>query len=163
MKSPVMPLLPVVSLAIGVKVNTVELTAGYSAVFLRMIEYYEGILFLTTNRDRNFDEAILNRIHLAVTYPPHDANTRSIIWQGLVERNFSLKTDCCWTEEAYTQLGQLKLNGREIKNTLRTADAFARSEGQSLSIMHIVEVLEAVADERHTAVIKKLSQIVTNN
>ncbi|KAF2177301.1 hypothetical protein K469DRAFT_742614, partial [Zopfia rhizophila CBS 207.26] len=35
-------------------------------VFLRKLEYFEGILFLTTNRVRTFDEAIVSRIHLAI-------------------------------------------------------------------------------------------------
>ena len=33
-------------------------------VFLRKLEYYEGILFLTSNRGIQFDDAILIRIHL---------------------------------------------------------------------------------------------------
>jgi SpoVK/Ycf46/Vps4 family AAA+-type ATPase len=31
-------------------------------VFLRKLEYYEGIMFLTTNRLKDFDEAILSRL-----------------------------------------------------------------------------------------------------
>ncbi|KAL4956503.1 hypothetical protein BDW69DRAFT_181509 [Aspergillus filifer] len=33
-------------------------------VFLRKLEYYEGVLFLATNRVMEFDEAVLSRIHL---------------------------------------------------------------------------------------------------
>ena len=38
------------------------------AVFLRHIEYYRGILFLTTNRIKTFDEAFLSRIHVALHF-----------------------------------------------------------------------------------------------
>lgn len=34
------------------------------ATFLRTLEYYSGIFFLTTNMLDNFDEAILDRIQL---------------------------------------------------------------------------------------------------
>lgn len=34
------------------------------SVFLRKLEYCEGIMFLTTNRVSDFDEAIISRIHL---------------------------------------------------------------------------------------------------
>jgi SpoVK/Ycf46/Vps4 family AAA+-type ATPase len=39
-------------------------------MFLRMLEYYRGIMFLTTNRVNDFDPAMQSRIHLAIKYPP---------------------------------------------------------------------------------------------
>src|SRR6266487_4835165 len=36
--------------------------------FLRTLEYYEGIMFLTTNRVQTFDDAIASRIHLMIKY-----------------------------------------------------------------------------------------------
>ena len=36
------------------------------SVFLRKLEYYQGIMLLTTNRVRDFDDAIQSRIHLAL-------------------------------------------------------------------------------------------------
>ena len=38
-------------------------------VFLRVLEYYAGILFLTTNRIGDFDEAFTSRIHMRLFYP----------------------------------------------------------------------------------------------
>ena len=38
------------------------------AVFLRHVEYYRGILFLTTNRVSAFDEAFLSHIHVALHF-----------------------------------------------------------------------------------------------
>ena len=40
------------------------------SVFLRVLEYYDGILILTTNRIGTFDEAFKSRIQLALHYPP---------------------------------------------------------------------------------------------
>lgn len=42
------------------------------SIFLRMLEYYEGILFLTTNRAENIDPAFESRIHLSLTYKEFD-------------------------------------------------------------------------------------------
>ena len=39
------------------------------SVFLRVLEYYEGILILTSNRVGTFDEAFRSRIQLALHYP----------------------------------------------------------------------------------------------
>ncbi|KLU92194.1 hypothetical protein MAPG_11140 [Magnaporthiopsis poae ATCC 64411] len=40
------------------------------SVFLRVLEYYSGILFLTTNRVGHLDEAFRSRIHISLYYPP---------------------------------------------------------------------------------------------
>jgi AAA+ superfamily predicted ATPase len=37
-------------------------------VFLRILEYYDGILILTTNRIKSFDVAVQSRVHLAIRY-----------------------------------------------------------------------------------------------
>jgi SpoVK/Ycf46/Vps4 family AAA+-type ATPase len=36
------------------------------AGFLRAMEYYQGILFLTTNRVGTFDEAFISRVHVSI-------------------------------------------------------------------------------------------------
>jgi hypothetical protein len=49
------------------------------SVFLRVLEYYNGLLFLTTNRVGTIDEAFKSRIHLSLYYPPLDkSQTRDI-------------------------------------------------------------------------------------
>ncbi|KAI0025412.1 hypothetical protein F4780DRAFT_328796 [Xylariomycetidae sp. FL0641] len=49
------------------------------SVFLRVLEYYNGLLFLTTNRVGSIDEAFKSRIHMSLYYPPLDkAQTRDV-------------------------------------------------------------------------------------
>ena len=36
------------------------------SVFLRIMEYYKGLLFLTTNRVGTFDEAFKSRVHISL-------------------------------------------------------------------------------------------------
>jgi SpoVK/Ycf46/Vps4 family AAA+-type ATPase len=55
-------------------------------VFLRKLEYYQGIMFLTTNRVRDFDEAIQRRIHLALKSPLLGVDTRREIWDNFLQR-----------------------------------------------------------------------------
>jgi SpoVK/Ycf46/Vps4 family AAA+-type ATPase len=50
------------------------------SVFLCKLEYCEGIMFLTTNRVSEFDEAILTRIHLMLRYDNLDQAARTTIW-----------------------------------------------------------------------------------
>ena len=42
-------------------------------IFLRMLDYYEGLLFLTTNRPDTLDYAIRSRVMLRLEYPDLDA------------------------------------------------------------------------------------------
>ncbi|KAK4246010.1 hypothetical protein C7999DRAFT_33565 [Corynascus novoguineensis] len=50
------------------------------SVFLREIEYYQGILFLTSNRVGKFDDAIISRIHVVIHYNGLNSESRAQIW-----------------------------------------------------------------------------------
>src|SRR5271157_2051610 len=58
-------------------------------VFLRVLEYFNGLLFLTTNRVEDIDEAIVSRCIALIKYLPPDAGGRRKIWQVMGEQ-FSL-------------------------------------------------------------------------
>ncbi|ETS78286.1 hypothetical protein PFICI_10348 [Pestalotiopsis fici W106-1] len=56
------------------------------SVFLRHLEYYSGILFLTTNIVGIIDEAFKSRIHVALRYDAIDAVSTKRIWNNLLDR-----------------------------------------------------------------------------
>ena len=47
-----------------------------------------------------------------------------------------------FSEEDYTTLARHDLNGRQIKNTVRTAQALAVNRGEPLAMSHIRQVLD---------------------
>ncbi|KAF6817577.1 AAA family ATPase [Colletotrichum sojae] len=118
------------------------------AVFLRLIEYYDGMLFLITNRFDDFDNAFYNRIHVSIRYRPLQAPERTNIWRQHLTRA-SRRSDGGggsggspkWSEEAYGLLGQIKTNGRDIRNYTRTAYGYARALGEDLGIRHVITVI----------------------
>ncbi|RYC56990.1 hypothetical protein CHU98_g9218, partial [Xylaria longipes] len=59
---------------------------GLVSVFLRALEYYRGVLFLTTNRVQTFDAAFTSRIHVALHYGPLTNTDRERIWSNGFER-----------------------------------------------------------------------------
>jgi len=92
------------------------------AGFLRALEYFRGILFLTTNRVGTFDEAFISRIHVPVYYAEFDDEQRARIWDRFFEK---LEEDreatmrILQSTKDYTQsqeLQDLEWNGREIRN-----------------------------------------------
>ena len=50
-------------------------------VFLRVLEYFNGLLFLTTNRVDDIDEAIVSRCIALIKYHPPNREARCRIWQ----------------------------------------------------------------------------------
>jgi len=119
-------------------------TADRHKVFLRLLEYYEGILFLTTNRIGSFDKAFKSRIHLAVKYHPLDPSARSKLWELFI-RNTYPDSNLRWMDKAcLKRLGAINLNGREIKNAFRTSHALAVYSGKEFSASHIDMALEGI-------------------
>lgn len=51
-----------------------------------MLEYYSGILFLTTNRVGTLDEAFKSRIHMSLYYPPLDREQTIQIFEMNIDR-----------------------------------------------------------------------------
>ena len=56
------------------------------SVFLRLIENYFGILFLTTNRGESIDTAFDSRIHLHLDYHELEAEDRAKVWTESLRR-----------------------------------------------------------------------------
>ena len=56
------------------------------------MEYYEGLLFLTTNRFSDLDTAFSNRIHASIEYTPHDKQARKNIWRQILHDSIRLLT-----------------------------------------------------------------------
>ncbi|XXH03772.1 hypothetical protein Hte_010178 [Hypoxylon texense] len=92
------------------------------SVFLRELEYYQGILLLTTNQAEVIDEAFQSRIHLSLQYPSLGAAARLRIWENFManaRRYKSIKVDV--NQGDLRRLAETPLNGRQIKNTVSIA------------------------------------------
>lgn len=50
------------------------------SVLLRVLDYYEGIIIMTTNRIKAIDVAVISRIHLAVRYDDINSGQRASIF-----------------------------------------------------------------------------------
>ena len=104
---------------------------AFVTVFLRTLEYYEGILFLTSNRVEEFDPAFSSRIHLKARFAAPTSTTRALIWKNLLTTVEGCQE---WDRSVFERLGHdLDLNGREIKNLIRPALTVAVSKGIPLS------------------------------
>ncbi|KAI5065755.1 hypothetical protein GOP47_0018379 [Adiantum capillus-veneris] len=103
-----------------------------TGVFLRLLEYYAGVLFLTTNRVRAFDQAFLSRISLCIRYSALDDQRRSLIWKSLLGRAGLDTSQVTETSIASLVLCGQPFNGREIRNIVTLANTWAESRAQPL-------------------------------
>lgn len=92
-------------------------------VFLRVLEYFNGLLFLTTNRVDDIDEAIISRCIAMIKYQPPDHADRLRIWQ-VMTRQFALDVP----DELIATLVALfpHATGRDIKGLSKLVAKFCQ-------------------------------------
>jgi hypothetical protein len=87
-------------------------------VFLRVLEYYRGVLFMTTNRGTVTDDAIISRLTARFIYQNPDFNAQMKLWKVLAEQN-NIELNDKEIQPIVTKYPHL--SGRDIKNLLKLA------------------------------------------
>ncbi|KAI9370165.1 P-loop containing nucleoside triphosphate hydrolase protein [Aspergillus egyptiacus] len=101
------------------------------SVFLRVLEYYQGIMFLTTNQIAQFDIAIPSRIHVALKYESLKKEQMQKIFEGFLDPldNKNLIEDYEgvkeWLAEDVYGIG---FDGRQIRNIVSIGLGLARAD-----------------------------------
>ncbi|KAK7994126.1 Mss4-like protein [Apiospora arundinis] len=144
---------------------------GLVAVFLRVLEYYTGILFLTTNRIGDFDEAFASRIHMSLYYPELDEMKTKKVFKlnmDLIQERFErqgrrvsydMSSMLNFAEQHYRE-HQLynRWNGRQIRNACQTALALAEYDSHGGRIIQDDEAEDNTLVElqlRHFQLVQK--------
>ena len=112
-----------------------------------MLEYFPGVLFLTTSRAGDLDEAVASRIHMSLYYPKLDLDKTREIFKvnlDLIRERFEKQgrkdavvfedqvildfAERHYTENAPVRQRRLRWDGRQIRNACQTALAMAELE-----------------------------------
>ncbi|KAJ4268901.1 hypothetical protein NW762_002972 [Fusarium torreyae] len=116
------------------------------SVFLRALEYYEGILILTTNRVGTFDEAFKSRIQLALRYEKLKDYQRKQIWRNFLDRLRGLgedqNIDFDNIELHLDELAQYPMNGRQIRNSITTGRQLAKYKQKKMTFSHLKRAID---------------------
>ncbi|KAF6811844.1 hypothetical protein CMUS01_13183 [Colletotrichum musicola] len=118
------------------------------SVFLRVLEYYEGILILTSNRVGSFDEAFKSRIQVAIHYDNLTKKSRRQIWQNffeMIEESPNEDANMVELERRLDELASQEMNGRQIRNALLTARQLAKHRKERLDWEHLSQVMKTSA------------------
>ncbi|KAL4739348.1 P-loop containing nucleoside triphosphate hydrolase protein [Aspergillus similis] len=122
------------------------------SVFLRVLEYYHGILILTSNRIGTFDSAFKSRFQLAIHYPTLNVTGRREIWRNFIKGLSKTLPDVNidGLMGRIDDLSQVNLNGRQIRNTVQTALQLADFRKETLDYRHFERVIKVVEEfEKH--------------
>ncbi|KAJ5999258.1 hypothetical protein N7451_007068 [Penicillium sp. IBT 35674x] len=127
------------------------------SVFLRVLEYYSGVLFLTTNRVGILDEAFKSRIHISLHYSALTKEQTLAIFETNIrklreaqEKKLQQSTESDtgrrpglridqesildYAEWHYENMPGHRWNGRQIRNAFQTANSFAQFDMWNSSV-----------------------------
>lgn len=88
------------------------------------------------------DSAFESRIHLTLNYAELDKSSRRKVWNKFLTRSPQSADAVDFTEADYDRLARVQMNGRQIKNTIKTAQLLAARYDECLSMTHLETVLK---------------------
>jgi len=100
-------------------------------VFLRVLEHYRGVMFMTSNRDTIIDDAIMSRATAWIKYDYPEPKAMAEIWRVLSE-NYEVEL----SKEQIAELIKVfpKISGRSIKNLLRLGRLLVSKKGGEVNV-----------------------------
>ena len=118
------------------------------SIFLRELEYYRGIIFLTTNLYSTIDTAFRSRVSLHLLFNSLSPDARVVVWRKFLDRlpaaaSASLKgkdgeaDEVDVTDEDLTELSAWQLNGREIKTAVKMTKSWCEQKGYTLTLARL--------------------------
>lgn len=100
-------------------------------VFLRLLERYNGVLFMTSNRETVIDDAIMSRATAWIRYEIPDRNSAVEIWKVL---SAQYRAGLCDDDIATLADRFNGVSGRSIKNLLKLATLYAARKQAPVSV-----------------------------
>jgi SpoVK/Ycf46/Vps4 family AAA+-type ATPase len=122
------------------------------SIFLRELEYFRGIIFLTTNLYDTIDVAFRSRVNIHLLFNPLPPASRLTIWRKFLERlppmKGSEKTVIeSLEEDDLTELSKWELNGREIKNAIKTVKSWCDVKGYDIDLQRLESGIKVTAPQ----------------
>jgi hypothetical protein len=109
------------------------------SVLLRVREYYNSILILTTNRIQQFDIAVQSRVNLGIKYEDLSPAQKKIFSNFIdqIYDDISDKVDLeRWLDEEDAKEWFDALNERQVRNVLFSAASLALNDDRGLKVTH---------------------------
>lgn len=105
------------------------------AAFLRTLEYFSGLLFMTTNRVNDVDDAIVSRCIASILYNKPDKDNAKRIWK-VISNEFGLGIHDGLIEELVHKFPSM--SGRDIKELARLTGRYCSAKNKEMDIQSFV-------------------------
>lgn len=100
------------------------------STFLKLLDGYKGIIFITTNRVTVIDEAIISRAHVVLEYPELGSHERYGVWENMLTRegnsSYAVLENTALNELATRE----QVDGRMIRNVVVGARGLGERRGK---------------------------------
>jgi hypothetical protein len=119
-------------------------------VFLRVLEYFNGLLFLTTNRVDDIDEAIVSRCIALIRFYPPDEDARRKIWKVMTAQ-FGLAVSDAAIDDLVRSFPTA--SGRDIKGLSKLVATYCNQKRvqPSLDAFRLCSVFRGLEIDRQEA------------
>ncbi|KAK0752558.1 P-loop containing nucleoside triphosphate hydrolase protein [Schizothecium vesticola] len=106
------------------------------SIFLRELEYFRGIIFLTTNLYSTIDTAFRSRVSLHLLFKSLTVEARGVVWKKFLERLPAPEKEGegGLDDEDVKELAAWQLNGREIKTAVKMTRSWCDHKGYGLTL-----------------------------
>lgn len=109
---------------------------------LQLLEDYQGIALLATNKKNNLDPAFIRRIRYVIDFPRPDLGQRRAIWRKIVGEMASPEILRRLEPTIAVLAETVDVSGAQIKNALLAALFGSRRTQKPLDIDHVIRGLE---------------------
>ncbi len=123
------------------------------SIFLRELEYYRGIIFLTTNLFATIDTAFRSRVDIHLRFDPLAPASRRLLWRKNLARVNGEEGRATGgglgllAAEELEELVKWELNGREIKNAIKTVKTWCDCKGLEMSLARLENGIKVTAPQ----------------
>lgn len=114
------------------------------SIFLKHLEYFPGVIFLTTNEETGIDEAVRSRV-IFLHYGGLNAKSRTNIWKNQLSKGDQAPAGKIF-QSICAELGsKYELDGREIQTLAHLSLTICRRRRQGIS----KEIVQQLYDLTH--------------
>ena len=142
----------------------------WASVFLRKIEYFQGILILTTNLVNVIDEAFQSRISIGIEYPDLDVSARTKIFRNFIDRMDPTVANRRELMKSAPEWADEDLNARQIRNVFQICESVVIGRGSGrvepedveMVLWQTLDFTRSVKESKEKGVVKKKKQSIYN-
>ncbi|MEO7651190.1 MAG: ATP-binding protein, partial [Bryobacteraceae bacterium] len=113
-----------------------------TSYLLQLLEEYEGVVILATNKKQNIDPAFVRRVRYVLDFPRPEAAERRAIWRKVVADLAGAEAASRLERSIELLAANIEISGAQIKNSVLDAVFAGRRKGELPAMAHLIGGVE---------------------